>query len=509
MSDASVAAALRSGHGLVVVEAPAGCGKTHQAAEYAHWLASLPGGGQALILTHTHAACDVFRARTAAVHRRVHITTIDGLVAQIGGTYHLALGLPSDTASWVRAQGDSGFELLAEKVGRLLASSTAVTSALVGRYPIVVCDEHQDANAAQHGIVMRLHAAGAKLRIFADPMQSIYIRGARARAAHAQRWRDLCGSADRVEELDFPHRWADGSSDLGQWILRARLALKANQPVDVRTGRPDGLIVHCADNLAAARRGGVAFETERIRPVRKAIGAAASLMILAGQNGTVRGVSAFLGRSVPIWEGHTRDGLPKLVAACIAGRGNPVAIAGAFTDFVQLVCKGFSDSAFADFLRAEVATGALKQRTGKPAQLQALARMILTSPDHVGVGRALESLIALKDGHAQFADIEIDLRREYREAVRLATFADPALGLIEITRRRTAVRSSMPSKFISTVHKAKGLEADHVLLLPCDKAHFGDAEEKRCLLYVALSRAKKSLTVVTAASNPSPWLICQ
>jgi len=509
MSDASVAAALRSDQALVVVEAPAGCGKTHQAAEYAHWLASRPTGGQTLILTHTHAACDVFRSRTATLHRRVHITTIDGLVAQVGGAYHLALGLPSDTAGWVRAQGDTGFELLADKVGRLLASSKVVTSALVGRYSIVVCDEHQDANAAQHDIVMRLHAAGAKVRIFADPMQSIYVRGVKARAEHAQRWRELCGKADRVEELDFPHRWADGSPELGQWILRARLALKAGRPIDVRTERPAGLFVHWADNLAAARRGGVAFETQIIRPVRKMIGAAASLMILAGQNDTVRGVSAFLGRSVPIWEGHTRDGLPSLVAACIAGRGNPVAIAGAFTDFVQLVCKGFSDSAFADFLRAEVAAGAVKQRTRKPAQLQALARLILASPDHVGVAQALELLVALKDGDAQFADVEIDLRREFREAMRLATFADPASGLIEITRRRTAVRSNMPSKFISTVHKAKGLEADHVLLLPCDKAHFGDAEEKRCLLYVALSRAKKSLTVVTATSTPSPWLICR
>jgi DNA helicase-2/ATP-dependent DNA helicase PcrA len=441
------------------------------------------------------------------VHRRVHITTIDGLVAQVAGAYHLALGLPFDTAGWVRAQGDAGFELLAQKVSHLLAGSKVVISALVSRYPIVLCDEHQDANAAQHDIVMRLHAAGAKVRIFADPMQAIYVKGVKARAAHAQRWHELCGKADRVEELDFPHRWADASPELGQWILRARLALKANKPIDLRTDRPDGLVVHMADNLAAARRGGVAFEAQGIRPVRKAISAAASMMILAGQNDTVLGVSAFLGRSVPIWEGHTRDALPKLVAACIAGRGSPVAIASAFTDFVQFVCKGFGDSAFADLFRAEVAAGAVKQRTGKPAQLQALARFILASPDHVGVARALELLTVLKDSHLQFTDIEIDLRREFREAVRLANFDDPALGLIEITRRRTAVGSSMPSKFISTVHKAKGLEADHVLLMPCDKAHFGNAEEKRCLLYVALSRARKSLTVVASMSTPSPWLI--
>ena len=38
MSDASVSAAIRSDAQLVVVEAPAGCGKTHQGADYANAL---------------------------------------------------------------------------------------------------------------------------------------------------------------------------------------------------------------------------------------------------------------------------------------------------------------------------------------------------------------------------------------------------------------------------------------------------------------------------------------
>src|SRR5690554_5347985 len=116
MSDITVAAALRSNARLVVVEAPAGCGKTYQAADYAHWLATALEARQVLILTHTHAACDVFRSRTASVRRQVQITTIDGLVAQIAGVYHLALGLPTDTTDWVRNQGQNGFEQLAIKV---------------------------------------------------------------------------------------------------------------------------------------------------------------------------------------------------------------------------------------------------------------------------------------------------------------------------------------------------------------------------------------------------------
>ena len=83
MSDVSVAAALRSPARLVVVEAPAGCGKTFQGAEYAREIAGKIGDRRVLILTHTHAACDVFASRTRGTEGRVDIRTIDRLIGQI------------------------------------------------------------------------------------------------------------------------------------------------------------------------------------------------------------------------------------------------------------------------------------------------------------------------------------------------------------------------------------------------------------------------------------------
>ncbi|MGE3774812.1 MAG: ATP-binding domain-containing protein [Gammaproteobacteria bacterium] len=63
-----------------------------------------------------------------------------------------------------------------------------------------------------------------------------------------------------------------------------------------------------------------------------------------------------------------------------------------------------------------------------------------------------------------------------------------------------------PSKSIATIHKAKGLECENALLIPCDKAHFPDTDAARCRLYVALSRARRSLTLVVSAASPSPLL---
>ena len=96
VTDLDVAAALRSDARLVVIEAPAGCGKTYQAADYARWLGEKLPIRRALVLTHTHAACDVFRA--PADTRRLQVCTFDGFITQIAAIYHQRLGLPQDVA---------------------------------------------------------------------------------------------------------------------------------------------------------------------------------------------------------------------------------------------------------------------------------------------------------------------------------------------------------------------------------------------------------------------------
>jgi DNA helicase-2/ATP-dependent DNA helicase PcrA len=91
--------------------------------------------------------------------------------------------------------------------------------------------------------------------------------------------------------------------------------------------------------------------------------------------------------------------------------------------------------------------------------------------------------------------------------VRLGGHADPDEGFAEITHHRTHARPTPPPKAISTIHKAKGLECDSVIVMPCDAKTFPDALEARCLLYVALSRAKRGLQFVVSRSAPSPLLV--
>jgi superfamily II DNA or RNA helicase len=91
VSAESVRSALRSQAQLVVIDAPAGCGKTHQGADYASEIATTGSPGLPLIVTHTHAACSVFDERTKTSRSRVDIRTIDSVIGQIAAAYHVGL----------------------------------------------------------------------------------------------------------------------------------------------------------------------------------------------------------------------------------------------------------------------------------------------------------------------------------------------------------------------------------------------------------------------------------
>ena len=136
------------------------------------------GEHRLLVLTHTNAACDVFADRTRGLSRRIEIRTIDGLIVEIAGTYHHAFGLPADVGAWARREPKTRYAILADWTIRLLTTHPMVAGCVAQRYPVIICDEHQDASADQYAIIMSLYNAGSRLRNFADPMQMIFTGSA-------------------------------------------------------------------------------------------------------------------------------------------------------------------------------------------------------------------------------------------------------------------------------------------------------------------------------------------
>lgn len=487
-----MAAALRSSAGLVVIEAPAGCGKTYQGASFAADVSSSLGRGRLLILTHTHAACDVFGDRTRGL-KGLEIRTIDSLIGQIADAYPEPGVLRGPLPDYQRD---------ARWVARLIRGRPFIADMLARRYPMIICDEHQDASADQHAILEALHAAGSKVRAFFDPMQRIYAVGGTVAESEAndRRLAAFHAAAHVSETLDVPHRWSGEAEELGAWILENRARLARGGKLCLTGLLPRGLNVVFADNTPQRNLG---FQLQPRHPdgLRRDLRGAGPLMILSHHNETVQAIRAGLGRAMPIWEGHTRSALPALVKR-LADCTDAIGIADAAVGFVQETCTGFSNSQFAARLRSEVASGCRRPARGRPAQIQNLARLILDSPNHTGVSAFLQALRGAIKWEPDFAGVHIDFPREFWEAVRLGSASDPQTGLVEQSRHNAHARRLPPSRVISTIHKAKGLEAPNVIIMPCDSTTF--REKDRRLLYVAISRASRRLTLVVSRSRPSP-----
>jgi len=228
-------------------------------------------------------------------------------------------------------------------------------------------------------------------------------------------------------------------------------------------------------------------------------------MILASQNDLVAALCAFWGRSIPIWEGHTREALAALAVVLRDGAGDAEALAHGLVAFVGSVAVGFSNASHGDRLLQEVREGATRPTTGKPANIQAIARRLIADPSHTGVAVALDLIRLFIEGkEAGFDTVKIDLRTEFKDAIRIGQFEGPDEAFSEIARKRSYSRPSPPKRVLSSIHKAKGLECDNVLIMACDKTQFTSTSYAKCKMYVALSRAKNSLTLVISDTNPSP-----
>jgi DNA helicase-2/ATP-dependent DNA helicase PcrA len=227
---------------------------------------------------------------------------------------------------------------------------------------------------------------------------------------------------------------------------------------------------------------------------------------LTRHNDTARALRSFFNRRILLWEGYTRSALEELIDGMQADQ-TPESIAAGIVTFMGAVSTGFSPTAFGDRFQREVRGRCTSRATGKPATLQGLASLVIGEPNHHGVAKMLERLHELVETDPVFKDIKLDCHKEFWDAVRLGDFETPEIGLADLAHRRAYSRPKPPARAISTVHKAKGLECDSVILVPCDLKTFPDKPDARCLLYVALSRAKKELMLVVSHSNPSPLLI--
>ena len=234
-----------------------------------------------------------------------------------------------------------------------------------------------------------------------------------------------------------------------------------------------------------------------------------SLLVLTGTIKTARALSwHFSTGAFRFGKGTCAIGLEKLVNAITAADGDSGKLGSAIVDIHGRYRQGIQSVRFWRCVQQEISEGCAKPRKGKPAAIQELARCVLKNPNHRGVAamlRHLEERKAARTRPSRRSNSTITANSRRRSG--WEDFADAETGLAEITHHRTYARPKPPAKAISTIHKAKGLECDSVVVMPCDAKTFPDKkDDTRCLLYVALSRATETPDARAVQRQPEPFV---
>jgi hypothetical protein len=486
---------LHSAAPVVMIEAAGGCGKTTKAAKYAREAAERLSSGKVLLLSHTHAACGEFQRKCAALGKKIDVDTCDSFYLKAIGAYARPLGLPSPIESHLgRVDGGISFSALGEKAGELFRRAPTVARAVAAHYPIIVLDEHQDASIHQHEAVRLLQEIGnARLRIFGDPMQAIHPPNDKSYVD----WATLWAAAHDTGSLDEPHRWTN-ARDLGEWVMACRAALKAGEAISLHDAPACVSAVWYAGLAGRERFRDASAASREIQ--RFLNGASDSAAVLAFLGNMAKSTAQAGSWRAPLNEGAQLNELDLLIQALEAHAGNAGALAGAFLHFLSVIGVGLTND-IAGGLRSRLGTTINRDRAGQNqlAWLDCL-EPIYTSSDHRGVALAMRTV---RDTSP--AGYTIRFRDHAWALCAFDRTDDPRAFRTTLGRIRR--RRKWPPKMVSTIHKAKGLDFDHVLLCPVDRHQYPDNVLGARLLYVALSRAKRSLRLVVAADEPTRHLL--
>jgi len=244
------------------------------------------------------------------------------------------------------------------------------------------------------------------------------------------------------------------------------------------------------------------FGRELGRSLRTALnGRTGSIAILVPYNETAFGVRAATGRTVRVHEGHDVPRAHEALRAVRDAAGDPRLALEAVLDLLHATCTGLTARLRAD-VQESFKTGhlVLGRRQACRPLCEALQPVVET-PDSRGLAAAVARILAAPPG-----DIRIEFR-ETLEAIQSCASVQPdeADEAVMSSIRRRRYRPAA-NRIVTTIHRAKGLDFDHVTIAICARTPFPDTLAGRALLYTAMSRARRSLTILIPEDEASPLL---
>lgn len=482
MASAALEAMLGSTRSFAV--AAAGCGKT----ELLGQLVADHRSGRQLVLTHTHAGVAAIKKRLADMHvpqEKFHLDTIAGWCLKYGASY------PAISGYRPGAEADPDWSATypgAEKVCRSALGKKVIRESYDG----VLVDEYQDCSLRQHALVSAL-AECIPCRGVGDPLQTIFG----FRDDKVVPWETIRTDFAVVEDaLTTPWRWRREGSNagLGEWLVTARRQLMETGQVELADG-PVTWVQH-DPAMSSSEAWALACRSVSAPPTETTVA------ILQWPPECVE-LAKRMGGRWPVVERFDDPDLLRLGHKLVDADG--ITAVDALVQFVseRMTGMGTAMKTAIDAINAGRGVTRIKKNRDHVDRLSALAM----NPTPANALAWLEGVLLERDDDWWL------YRREcvyqLREALRHCTtdsFADLP-NQVAAARTRARHRGRLTQRrTIGTPLLVKGLEFDHAVVLWEPKPRQGQETKypSRQGLYVALTRASKSLTVVSRSRTLIP-----
>lgn len=444
---------------------PAGCGKTELLATALGHL-----NGHQLILTHTHAGVRAIRQRLDKLGvplARCRVCTIAAWALEYASLHPtISHYCPDDfaTGRW-------------EKIYR---GATAVLRRPIGKVVVlnshegVLVDEYQDCTVAQHELVSAL-AEHLPCRIVGDPLQSVFG----FRNEQLPDWNTVSRFFSEIVHEPVPWRWRSSNRPLGQWLLSIREPLARGDSIEIpSTVSRVRWSEHTPQN--------VSFEC-----CRALNGSGESVVVIGNIAKICHTIARNVGRCFTSLDERERKDLSSLVADL--EENSPVNRVLRMGRLAKECMTKLPASLIHDY-DALLRGKSLPRMRGTDPSRDSLRAAIDTPsiPTLLALYHSLE-----KSGkHIYRKDLWFDAGRVLR--IWEQNVADGPIAASRLLLR-TRIHSEPPMAryLVARTLLVKGLEFDHVIVVGADEM---DPEN----LYVALTRARKSVTVLSKSTVLTP-----
>ena len=460
-SDAEQLLATRSGS----VVAAAGCGKTELIARA---VASAPG--RQLVLTHTNAGVEAIRyrlRRCGVANDHVAVDTLDGWCLKYVSAYPMLSG-----GVQLKSDGLLNWKELRASMPRLLQHATA-QKVILASYEGVFVDEYQDCVYEQHEIVVAIKNL-LPVRVLGDPLQCVF----RFQDNDPVHWPDVEAAFPPILRLSTPWRWKrPGENEaLGAWLSRIRREVEHNGLVDFRDSRISYVPLVSGKNWLGQARD--------------------ACFRVAALDGSVVGVLKWgsecqlLGKLTGGYFQNVETIDAKDAARMLARFESSPALerASILLEFLRAVAihvDNVCDPLLAHFSAAAPVPTGLEEaaRLLRVVQTGGTARDAATALD------ALSTLPEVRPFRRELLWAALDAFRDIGDA--------PPSDLLSALRRRRNLTSHAGRRLArcstGSTLLVKGMEFDHAVVVHTGGANGFSVND----LYVALTRASKSLTVLS------------